>query len=460
RKRLISDIAVQNSGLISDQHSLNYELGSSDEDGRFTSTGEDLHYESSEADIALTGPLTDQPYTPSVLRELIMLSLPAVAGQVIEPLAQLVGTAYVGRLDGRISFRSVSTALALSFALGILEAAAMTLGSGVFLNIMGVSKASPIRFPAEYFLRLRPIGAPAVVISLAIQGIFLGFKDTRTPVLCLGIGNLAAVFLFPVSMYIFHLVITGAAISTVASQWFHFGKNCNCCDNCDLEHLNGCPSWSFICCCSSDMLVEAQASAGQGITAEQSQRDHLFSPKGLLTGVSLAIILGLSLCSLAKLFTTDTQVQNIIGSLLLFVSASQPLSALAYIFDGLHYGVSDFPYAGCSMLCVVPIMYGYRGNLISIYHPFFLNTRSFRSLVRFDFVHGIALFDWILEKLQTEDVFFRNFKRSLLAENFVKFCFSFTVVQKHKHTYNQLNLDTNFCVLHLKSCINVPISVS
>ena len=33
-----------------------------------------------------------------------------------------------------------------------------------------------------------------------------------------------------------------------------------------------------------------------------------------------------------------------------FVSASQPLNALAYIFDGLHYGVSDFPFAACSMV--------------------------------------------------------------------------------------------------------------
>lgn len=33
-----------------------------------------------------------------------------------------------------------------------------------------------------------------------------------------------------------------------------------------------------------------------------------------------------------------------------FVSASQPLNALAFIFDGLHYGVSDFPYAAYSMV--------------------------------------------------------------------------------------------------------------
>lgn len=43
-----------------------------------------------------------------------------------------------------------------------------------------------MRAPAEHFLKLRAIGAPAVVLSLAIQGILRGFKDTRTPVLCLG----------------------------------------------------------------------------------------------------------------------------------------------------------------------------------------------------------------------------------------------------------------------------------
>lgn len=43
-----------------------------------------------------------------------------------------------------------------------------------------------MRIPAQRFLYLRAIGAPAVVVTLAIQGIFRGFKDTRTPVLCLG----------------------------------------------------------------------------------------------------------------------------------------------------------------------------------------------------------------------------------------------------------------------------------
>lgn len=45
---------------------------------------------------------------------------------------------------------------------------------------------SPMHIPAKRFLTIRAFGAPAVVASLALQGVFRGFKDTKTPVLCLG----------------------------------------------------------------------------------------------------------------------------------------------------------------------------------------------------------------------------------------------------------------------------------
>jgi Na+-driven multidrug efflux pump len=43
-------------------------------------------------------PTTSQSPPPSIQTELIMLSIPAIAGQAIEPLAQLMETAYIGRL--------------------------------------------------------------------------------------------------------------------------------------------------------------------------------------------------------------------------------------------------------------------------------------------------------------------------------------------------------------------------
>jgi Na+-driven multidrug efflux pump len=43
-----------------------------------------------------------------------------------------------------------------------------------------------MRTPAVEYLALRGLGAPAVVISLAIQGAFRGFKDTKTPLYASG----------------------------------------------------------------------------------------------------------------------------------------------------------------------------------------------------------------------------------------------------------------------------------
>ncbi|CAL0308139.1 unnamed protein product [Lupinus luteus] len=49
------------------------------------------------------------------------------------------------------------------------------------LSVMGVKHDSPMLAPALKYLRLRSFGAPAVLLSLAIQGIIRGFKDTTTP---------------------------------------------------------------------------------------------------------------------------------------------------------------------------------------------------------------------------------------------------------------------------------------
>uniref|UniRef100_A0A453QEE5 Polysaccharide biosynthesis protein C-terminal domain-containing protein n=1 Tax=Aegilops tauschii subsp. strangulata TaxID=200361 RepID=A0A453QEE5_AEGTS len=204
-------------------------------------------------------------YPGTVSIELILLALPAVLGQAIDPMAQLMETAYIGKLgalelasagigvaifnilskifnipllriatsfvaedisknaskhytSGKLEMPSVSSALVLAAAIGTIEALALFLGSGLFLKLMGVSPVSPMYASARLFLSLRALGAPANVIMLAVQGIFRGFKDTKTPVLFIGLGNLSAVVLLPLLIYGFKLGITGAAISTIASQ--------------------------------------------------------------------------------------------------------------------------------------------------------------------------------------------------------------------------------------------------
>ncbi|KAK3020944.1 hypothetical protein RJ639_046600 [Escallonia herrerae] len=434
-----------------------------------------------------------------VKRELIWLSLPALAGQAIDPMAQLMETAFIGRLgamelasagvsmsifniisklfnvpllgvatsfvaedisnsasrvstveegqqgsangkpfdgvDKRQQLSSVSTALLLAIGIGIFEALALWLGSGLFLNLMSVSSASPMRAPAQRFLSLRALGAPAVVVSLALQGVFRGFKDTKTPVLCLGkclgfslislvgIGNLSAAFLLPILIYYFRLGVTGAAISTVVSQyivtflmiWYlsqraillppslealQFGgyvkSDIQTLLRYALKQMDGnriisgflvgrtmaslltmtlgtsmaarqgplAMAAHQICLqvwLAVSLLTDALAASCQALVASSiSKRDykaareitHFVLKTGLVAGFSLAVVLGLSFTSLSTFFTKDREVLGILRTGVLFVSASQPLTALAFIYDGLHYGVSDFPYAACSMMLV------------------------------------------------------------------------------------------------------------
>ncbi|KAL8200343.1 hypothetical protein R6Q57_011682 [Mikania cordata] len=464
-RRLRSNHVIRGCGLISDREALDSDLGASNLEERLAETRDRLINGSIDEQIESVGTSNDVTRSASVQTELVLLALPAIAGQAIEPLAQLMETAYIGRLgalelasagvsisifnivskvfnipllsvatsfvaediakhahsdsdsEERRQLPSVSTALVLSVGIGMLEATALYFGSGIFLNLMGISSASSMFIPAERFLKLRALGAPAVVLSLAIQGIFRGFKDTKTPVFCLGkLGNLAAVLFFPILMYVFGLGVTGAAISTVASQyivtfamiWYlnkktvlklpkmkdlHFGGYLKSGGfllgrtlaavatvtlSTSMAARQGPISMAAHQIClqvwlSSSLLADAQASAGQALIASSFSKHNYSRVKeitfyalktGFITGVSLAVILGLSFGTIATFFTNDAQVLAIVRSGVLFVSASQPITALAYIYDGLHYGVSDFSFAACSMMLV-----GAMSSVFLLYAP-------------------------------------------------------------------------------------------
>lgn len=456
----------------------------------------------------------------NVKRELLLLSLPAVASQAIDPLAQLMETAYIGRLgtielasagvsisifnivsklfnipllsvatsfvaediakastydsssdqaglensgngkslktlSQRRQLSSVSTALLLALGLGIFEALALSLGSGLFLHLIGVSTQNPTHVPARHFLSLRAVGAPAVVLSLALQGIFRGFKDTKTPVICLGIGNFSAVFLFPLLMHYYQLGVTGAAISTVLSQYIGTALMIWCLNKRaellppkigDLQFGSYIKSGGFllgrtlavlstitlgtsmaarygpvamaahqICMqvwLAVSLLTDALAASGQALIASYVSRHEYQVVKeitsfvlkiGLVMGICLTVILGASFGSLATIFTQDPEVLQVVRTLALFISASQPFNALAYIFDGLHYGVSDFRYAAFSMMFVgavssafllfAPSLFGLQGVWLGL--ALFMALRaaagSFRLLSKngpWWFLHG------------------------------------------------------------------------
>uniref|UniRef100_A0A1D1ZBF2 Protein DETOXIFICATION n=1 Tax=Anthurium amnicola TaxID=1678845 RepID=A0A1D1ZBF2_9ARAE len=437
--------------------------------------------ESSLHDEFLRSPSTDMQ-AGDFRRELIILAAPAILGQAIDPLAQLMETAYIGRLgpvelasagvsvsifnsisklfnmpllsittsfvaediskspsrklvpdmkclevnggntrlydetEERERLPSVSSALVLAAGIGALEALALFWGSGLFLRMMGISAASPMRIPAEHFLRLRALGAPANVVTLAVQGVFRGFKDTTTPLFCVGVGNISAVILFPVLMYSLRLGVSGAAIATVASQYIAtflllwrlsrravllppkileldfsgyiksggllLGRTLSVLFTMTLAtsmaarqgplamaaHQICLQVWLAVSLLSDALALSAQALIASSFAKCDYERvkgiTYYVLKTGVFVGVALAVILGSSFGSLAGLFTKDIEVQRIARTVILFVSASQPINALAFVFDGLHYGVSDFSYSALSMMLI-----GAVSSLALLYAP-------------------------------------------------------------------------------------------
>jgi hypothetical protein len=74
---------------------------------------------------------------------------------------------------------AVSASIIVGAALGIVESLVLGLGASHILGLYGVN--SEMMAPASMYLALRAIGAPALVVSLAVSGAFRGFGDTKTP---------------------------------------------------------------------------------------------------------------------------------------------------------------------------------------------------------------------------------------------------------------------------------------
>ncbi|XP_011095071.1 protein DETOXIFICATION 44, chloroplastic [Sesamum indicum] len=307
-------------------------------------------------------------------------------------------------LQSKIFLPSVSNAIILAAALGIVEAVALSTGSSFLMNTMGIPVDSPMRMPAEQFLTLRALGAPPIVVALAAQGTFRGFKDTKTPLYAVGAGNLLNAILDPILIFSFGLGIGGAAVATVISeyltalillwklsdevlliapsingqrivQYLKSGALLTARTLAVLAITTLATSMAaregpiqmaghqicFEVWLALSLLNDALALAGQTLLAsDYSQGNYGLARQvtykvlqiGSLMGVALAVILFLGFGALSSLFSTDSKVLEIARSGTLFVAGSQPMNAIAFVLDGLYYGVSDFGFAAYSMVFV------------------------------------------------------------------------------------------------------------
>ncbi|CAN6380322.1 unnamed protein product [Urochloa humidicola] len=279
---------------------------------------------------------------------------------------------------------------------------ALIVGSGPLMDIIGIPVDSPMRAPAEQFLTLRAYGAPPIIVALAAQGAFRGFLDTKTPLYAVGAGNLLNAILDAVLIFPLGLGVSGAALATVSSEYltaFILLWKLN--NEVDLFSWNiigdgvirylksgglligrtiavlltltlstslaaregPVPMAGYEICLqiwlTISLLNDALALAGQALLASEYAKGNYKQARmvlyrilqvGGVTGVALAATLLIGFGSLSLLFTDDPAVLDVAQSGVWFVTISQPINAIAFVADGLYYGVSDFAYAAYSTI--------------------------------------------------------------------------------------------------------------
>ena len=162
---------------------------------------------------------SEHPFHRRPHRTLLALGLPVLGSLVAEPLTGLVDTAFVARLGAAelaalgvgtivlsaslwvFNFLGVGTQTAVAQALGRGDrdaaasttghALALALGCGVGVALLGWLAAVPVSelmgaegritdLAAEY-VRIRALGAPAVLVTVAAFGALRGREDMTTP---------------------------------------------------------------------------------------------------------------------------------------------------------------------------------------------------------------------------------------------------------------------------------------
>ncbi|KAF2319534.1 hypothetical protein GH714_016837 [Hevea brasiliensis] len=297
-----------------------------------------------------------------------------------------------------------STALIVGGILGLVQAIFLIFCAQPLLSIMGVKSNSPMLTPARKYLTLRSLGSPAVLLSLAMQGVFRGFKDTKTPLYATVAGDVTNVILDPIFIFVCKLGVSGAAIAHVLSQYLislillwrlmkkvdllppslkdlqfgRFLKNgflllarviaatiCVTLAASRATRLGSTPMAAFQVCLqvwlTSSLLADGLAVAGQAIIAcAFAEKDYQKATTAatrvlqmsFVLGLGLAVVVGVGLHFGDGIFSKDPNVLHIISIGIPFVAATQPINSIAFVFDGVNFGASDFAYSAYSMVLV------------------------------------------------------------------------------------------------------------
>jgi len=320
-------------------------------------------------------------------------------------------TASVARLLGAGEEREAAhhavQALWLAAGIGVVVATATALLAEPLLALMGAEGA--VAEQASTYLRVSLLGVPATLVVLAGTGYLRGLQDTRTPLVVAVLSGLANLVLELWWVLGLDMGIGASAASTVVAQWGAAAVYVWWVRRAVRAHavplgpqprtlvrlvavgqalflrtlaLRGAllvatavaarlgtvevaahqiasEIWAFLALVLDALAIAGQAMIGRylgaGSVREARAAGRRLLELGVVAGTVLGALVLVARTWLPDVFTDDADVATLAAFLLIWVGALQPLSATAFVLDGLLIGAGDVAFLGRAMWIAVAI---------------------------------------------------------------------------------------------------------
>lgn len=299
----------------------------------------------------------------------------------------------------------------LSLALAVLLGLSTTLLVWPFVGVMAerMSDASAVQAATSVYLKIRLIGAPASLVVLAMFGILRGLQDMKTPLRIAGGMSVFNILLDPLLIFglgpIPAFGIAGAAWATTLSQiigavwsvrliarrmhlsrhvewqrvqiFLSFGRDLGLRTAASLAFMLASmwmalqisveagaahqalrQVWMLLAFLLDAFAVSAQSligfyvGAGDMLIARKVAR--VTSLWALAIGSSLAVCL-LAVETPIAMILVPAEARGLFSFGWVICAISQPINALAFVTDGIHWGTGDFAYLRNAMLTATVI---------------------------------------------------------------------------------------------------------
>jgi putative MATE family efflux protein len=363
-------------------------------------------------------------------REVLALAIPALGALIAEPLYVLGDTAIIGHV-GTVPLAGLALAgLLLSEVFGFctfleygttaraarlygagqvdealdvgVQATWLAIALGVGLTVMlelvaapamhaMAGGSTPAAAQAVRWMRIASLGAPFVLVTAAAQGWMRALQDTRTPLVVIGVANVASIALSAALVFGLGLGIRGSAIANVTAQaasgllflgilarrhvslrpsvprirvQFAAARDLTVrtaaffvtftvaasvaarIGNTTLAaHQIGAQIWTFCALFLDSTAIAAQALIGRLLGAGQVEAAFALARRllaaGALLGVAFGVVLAAGYLVVPRAFTSDPGVVAKAHVLWPWLVLMMPVNGWVFALDGILFGAGD-----------------------------------------------------------------------------------------------------------------------